>query len=143
AGVEQGIDAAVTSVAERLKEIAKTHGPAAIAGLGSDRSSLESNAALHLLLKGIGSNRVAYFENEQERATVRRAASITAGGEHSVPTLTEMEESDFVLILGGDLTGEAPMMDLAVRQAINKGAPLFICSPRAGELDQFARATWR
>lgn len=143
AGVEQNIDTAIASVAERLKEIAKAHGPAAIAGLGSDRATLESNAALHLLLKGIGSNRVAYFETEQERSAVRRAASITAGGEHSIPTLSEIEESDFVLILGGDLTGEAPMMDLAVRQAINKGAPLFICSPRAGELDRMARMTWR
>lgn len=142
-GVTMDLNGAVKTVAERLNEIAKAHGPAAIAGLGSDRASLEANAALHLLLKGIGSNRVAYFDRQDERATVRRATSITASGEITVPTLTEIEQADFILILGGDLTGEAPMIDLAVRQSIKNGNPVFICSPRAGDLDVFAKASWR
>lgn len=137
------LDSAIESVANRLKQIAGTHGPAAIAGIGSDRASLEANAALHLLLKGLGSNRVAYFATGAERATVRRAASITASGEVAVPTLTEIEQSDCILIFGGDVTGEAPMIDLAVRQSVKMGNPLFICSPRGGELDKFAKASWR
>ncbi len=137
------LDVALKSVADRLKEIARQHGPASIVGFGSERSSLEANAALQLLMKGLGSNRVCYFDNQDRRAAVRRAASITASGEVSVPTLTEIEQADFIMVLGGDLTAEAPMMDLAVRQSIAKGNPLFICSPRAGELDQFARASWR
>jgi len=142
-GAPIDLDSALKSAADRLKQVAGNHGPAAIAGIGSDRGSLEGNAALHLLLKGLGSNRVAYFANGKERAAVRRAASITASGEVSVPTLLEIEQSDFILILGGDLTGEAPMLDLSVRQSVKNGNPVFICSPRAGELDSFAKASWR
>lgn len=137
------IDSALKTVDERLKQIAQQHGPAAIAGIGSDRASLEANAALYLLMKGFGSNRVTFFASGEERATVRRAANITASGEVVVPTLTEIESADYILILGGDVTGEAPMIDLAVRQSIKNGNQLFICSPRAGELDNFARASWR
>ncbi len=142
-GTETDIDSAMKSVAERLKEIAGKYGPGAIAGLGSDRATMEANAALHLLMKGLGSNRVAYFTNSAERSAVRRAASVTASGEVTVPTLTEIEQADCILIFGGDVTGEAPMIDLAVRQSVKNGNPLFICSPRAGELDKFAKASWR
>ena len=142
-GTVTDIDNAIADVSARLKDIAKQHGPAAIAAFGSDRSTMEANAALNLLLKGIGSNRVAYFGNGAERATVRRAASITASGEIAVPSHEDIEKADFVLVLGGDLTGEAPGFDLAVRQSVKLGNPLFICSPRAGELDKFAEASWR
>lgn len=142
-GQEVSIDEAIKTVASRLKEIAQHHGPSAIAAVGSDRATLEANAALGLLMKGLGSNRATYFASGQERAAVRRAASITASGELTVPTLTEIEDADYILILGGDITGEAPMIDLAVRQAHRKGAAVYICSPRAGELDQFAKASWR
>src|SRR5690606_27452514 len=117
-GTETDLDSAVLAVADRLKDIAKQHGPSAIAGIGSDRSSLEANAALYLLLKGLGSNRAADSGSSAERATVNRAATITSSGEATVPTLTDIEASDFILILGGDITGEAPMMDLAVRQSV-------------------------
>jgi len=137
--LEQGIGAA----AEELKVIVEKHGAQSIAGFGSARASLESNAALALLLKGFGSNRVAYFDTVEERAAVRRAASLTTSGDVTIASLPDMETADFVLILGGDITGEAPMMDLSVRQAIRAGAPLYIASPRAGSLDEFARATWR
>lgn len=142
-GTAAELDSVTAEVSRRLKEVAQSHGPSAIVGVGSDRSTMEANAALGLFMKGLGSNRVTYFTTDQERAAVRRAASITTSGEHTVPTLTEMEDADLILILGGDLSGEAPMIDLAIRQALRKGAALFICSPRSGELDQFARASWR
>lgn len=136
-------DDAVAAVASRLKDIAAQHGATALAGFGSDRASMESNAALTLLLKGLGSNRVAFFKNGIERTAVRRAASISTAGDVQICALPDMENADFVLVLGGDVTGEAPMMDLSVRQAVRKGGPLFVASPRAGMLDKFARATLR
>ncbi len=141
-GAVVGVEEAIESTAARLKEIAEVHGAYTIVGIGSDRASLEANAALHLLVKSLG-GRTTFFSNSRERNAVKRAAAITASGQISTPSLPEIETSDFVLNLGGDLTGEAPMMDLSVRQAIKNGHPLFEASPRAGKLGQFARAAYR
>lgn len=141
-GTVRGMEEAIESVAAQLKEIAEVHGPQAIAGLGSDRASLEANAALSLLIQALG-GRTAYFANSRERNAIRRAAAITASGQVPVPSLPEIEKCDFILNLGGDLTGEAPMLDLSVRQAIKSGFPFFEASPRGGKLSQFARLSLR
>lgn len=142
-GTEMSLEQGISAVAAELKQVVKKHGPQAIAGFGSARSTMEANAALALMLKGLGSSRIAYFDNAEERATVRRAATLTTSGDVPIASLPDMETADFVLILGGDLTGEAPMMDLSVRQSLRSGASMYIVSPRAGELDKFARATLR
>ncbi|MBX7245089.1 MAG: NADH-quinone oxidoreductase subunit NuoG [Candidatus Sumerlaeaceae bacterium] len=136
---EDGIDA----VAAQLKDIATKHGAGAIAGLGSQRASLEANAALTAVLKALGSDRVACFGSQADREAARLAASITASRELPTPSLPGLEKADFVLSVGGDLTAEAPMLDLAIRQAVRQKAPLFIVSPRAGSLDKFATASLR
>lgn len=141
-GAVTGIEAAIESVAAQLKEVAEVHGAQAIAGIGSDRASLESNAALSLLMKSLG-GRTAYFGNNRERSAVRRAAAITVSGQVPVPTLQDIEKCDFILNLGGDLTGEAPMMDLSARQAIKSGHPFYEASPRGGKLTEFARLSYR
>ena len=133
---------AVGTVAARLKEIAETHGPGSVRAIGSPRASLEANAALVMLMEALGGN-TSFFHDNAARDAVRRAAAITVSGELSVASLPEMEQADFVLCVGGDVTGEAPMMDLAIRQAHRAGAPLFVLSPRAGKLDRFARKSLR
>ncbi len=142
-GTSKPLEQGIQNAAAELKSIVERFGPESVAGLGSARASMEANAALALMLKGLGSTRVAYFDNGDERAAVRRAAALTTSGDVPIASLPEMETADFVLILGGDLTGEAPMMDLSVRQAIRAGSPVYVVSPRAGALDGFARASLR
>lgn len=141
-GTVRGVEDAIDTVAARLKEIVEKHGPGSVAGLGSERASLEANAALSLLVKALG-GKTGFFASQGVREAVRRAAAITASRVVHAPSLPEIETADLVINLGGDLTGEAPMLDLAVRQVIKSGKPYFELSPRAGKLTQFARAFYR
>ncbi len=84
------------------------------------------------------------------------------------PSLKEIEKCDAVLILGEDVTNTAPMLALALRQALrnrsfglaskvgipkwndaavremdqNEKSPLFIASPFGTKLDESARKTF-
>lgn len=134
---------ALESVAVRLREITRTYGADSIAALGSARSTLEANATLRFVMDSLGAKRIAFFSSDAERETVRAAAAITASRRFPTPSLAQIEDADFILSLGGDLTAEAPMLDLAVRQAIRKNASCFVVSPRAGEMDALASAALR
>jgi NADH-quinone oxidoreductase subunit G len=136
-------DEAIEQVATGLRNIAEKHGAGSIAGIGSARASLEANAALGLIVRTLGGAGVTYFTSAAERDTIRRAARITASRQVHCPSLPEIEKADFVLNIGGDLTGEAPMLDLAVRQSIRASNAFFSISPRAGKLEEFARASVR
>ena len=136
------VEEVTARTATKLKQIAEEHGGGAIAAIGSPRASLEANAALAMLMQSLG-GKICMFANNAERDAIRRAAAITVSGELNTATLPEMEKADFVLCVGGDVTGEAPMMDLSIRQAHRAGAPIFVISPRAGKLDDFARMSLR
>jgi NADH-quinone oxidoreductase subunit G len=131
---------AKTELGKRLKDIIDAKGT--IVGIGSARASLEANAALSILVQSAGGSMV-YFKTDEERSAVRRAAELTVSGHIQTPSLNQLEQSDCVVILGGDLTGEAPMLDLSVRQVLAKGGRIYIASPRAGKLDQHATRTYR
>ncbi len=91
----------------------------AVIGVGSPRASLESNFALQKLTGASNfCNGLSSFESE----TAAVVLPIMESG-ILVPSLAEIELCDFALILGTDLTNEAPMADFAVRQAMRK-APL-------------------
>ncbi|MCF7805901.1 MAG: NADH-quinone oxidoreductase subunit NuoG [Candidatus Marinimicrobia bacterium] len=91
-----------------------------VIGIGSPRASLESNFALRTL---VGSN--TYFsgmtQNETEMVNLSRA--ILENGPARSASLKDVEDADAVLVLGEDLTNTAPMLALAVRQAV-KNKPL-------------------
>jgi NADH-quinone oxidoreductase subunit G len=119
-------------LAVRIKDVRNRGGK--IVGIGSPRASLEANAALALLVGEAGGQTI-FFSSDAKRQVVRRAAGLTVSGHVRTPSLQDIEKSDCVVILGGDVTGEAPMLDLSARQAVNGGGRVFIASPRAGKLD--------
>lgn len=134
---------AIRFVAARLSEIAHKYGPDAIVAVGSARATLETNAALRLALKALGGSHIAHFDTDTEHEAVRLAARLLTSRTVPTPTMEAIEKSDMILSVGGDLTAEAPMLDLSVRQAIRAGGKLFVISPRAGKLDEFASAALR
>jgi len=91
-----------------------------IAGLGSVREDMEGNAALRSLMAAMGGWYSAHASPDLEAAISEAAAA----SEQS-PTLNEIAAADALLVVG-DLTGHAPMMDLAVRQAVRAGHPLIL-----------------
>jgi len=142
-GKECSVEEATNRAVSALREVQQKYGPSAIAGVGSARASLEANAALALLLKCLGSSNLVYHSSDEEHSAVRLAAHLVLSRELPTPTLSDIENADFVLCIGGDVTGEAPMVDLAIRQVLRKGGRLFVLSPRAGKLDEFAHTKMR
>lgn len=140
--------------------------PARVIGIGSPRASLEANFALRTL---VGPDRFYAGVSAAERACVAAALAVRGQGPARTPSLREMESADAVLILGEDLTHTAPMLALAVRQALrqqarhdaaalgiphwNDGAlrdatpaarsPLFVAAPCATRLDDAAAEVYR
>lgn len=142
-GQELMLEEGIERVAAKLKDIAQRHGAGSVAGIGSPRASMEANAALMLLVRALGGTDVTFFKTAAERAAVRRAAEITVSGAINAPGLPEIEQADFILNIGGDITGEAPMIDLSVRQSIRAFKAFFNLAPRGGRLDEHARASHR
>jgi NADH-quinone oxidoreductase subunit G len=90
-----------------------------IIGIGSPRASLEANFALQYF---VGSANFYHGVSENDFRLVQTALRILKQAPAHSPSLKEIEKSDAVLILGEDVTNTAPMVALAVRQAIrNKG----------------------
>ena len=86
-------------------------------GIGSDRASLEANFYLKRIV-GDSNFSAGYNDNEMRVAT--QHARIL---ELSTPaSLAEIENSDFVLVVGEDITQTAPRMALSVRQALRNAA---------------------
>jgi len=91
-----------------------------VAGLGSVREDMEGNAALRSLMAAMDGWYSAHASPHLEAAISEAAAA-----SELAPTLNEIAAADAVLVVG-DLTGHAPMMDLAVRQVARAGRPLIL-----------------
>lgn len=137
-----------------------------IIGIGSPRASIESNFALSKL---VGKENFYQGISKKEQQLTKTILDFLQNSGVYTPSLKQIEKADAILILGEDLTNTAPMMALAVRQAIrnktneeakSKGIPLwndaplrelaqdekspvYIATPFKDRLDDIAEATFR
>ncbi|WP_343189741.1 NADH-quinone oxidoreductase subunit NuoG [Buchnera aphidicola (Takecallis taiwana)] len=88
-----------------------------IIGVGSIRSSLESNFALRTL---VGKNNFSSGMIENDHQCVKLIIDILQNSGIYTPTLLEVEEYDLVFIIGEDITQNAPRLSLAIRQLHKK-----------------------
>ncbi|MCE5278478.1 MAG: NADH-quinone oxidoreductase subunit NuoG [Planctomycetaceae bacterium] len=138
-----------------------------VLGVGSPRASLETNVALRRL---VGANRFLHGMTHEHYRLAGLIQEILRDGPCPAASLREADSSDAVLVLGEDVYNTAPMLALALRQAvlekpiaearahhnlpdwedvaireaiqIQRG-PFFIVSPDWTELDDIATATCR
>ncbi len=88
-----------------------------VIGIGSPRASLESNFALR---KFVGEDNFFIGMSPREHDLVSTAIDIVQKGPARTPSLKETEQADAVFVLGEDVTNTAPMLALALRQAVRK-----------------------
>ena len=88
-----------------------------IIAIGSARSSLEANFYLKSIV-GSENFSAAYSDNEMQVAA-QHAQLMQLG---TPPDLTTIERSDFVLIVGEDISQTSPRIALSVRQALRNAA---------------------
>lgn len=136
-----------------------------VIGIGSPRASLQSNFALKAF---VGDDNFYHGVSDDEHDLAELVIKILKEGPARTPSLREVEKADAVFILGEDLTNTAPMLALAVRQAVRqqpleqvdiasiphwhdaaareliqeKKGPLFIATVHTTKLDDIATETW-
>ncbi len=86
-----------------------------VIGIGSPRASLEANFALRTL---VGPERFYSGVPEREARLIRLIVDILRHGNARSPSLSDVEQSDAVLILGEDVINVAPMLAHALRQTV-------------------------
>ena len=86
-------------------------------GIGSPRTSLESNFALRKL---VGPDRFYAGVNDDEWSVTLAALDILKTGPARSPSLDEIEHCDAVLVLGEDVTNVLPLMALRLRQTVRQ-----------------------
>jgi NADH-quinone oxidoreductase subunit G len=117
------MDAALQTAAERLAAQTLRHGPDCVTLWGSSRASLETMAAMLRLSRERDWPLPLFFDDVLLSAAVRQ----TAAQGSRLPA--EIETADFILVLGADPLNEAPMLALAIRQAVRKGAAAVCLDP--------------
>jgi len=137
-----------------------------ITGIGSPGASLESNYALMSIT---GKENFYHGISKKEYQLTKTILDYLQSSGVTIPSLKQLETSDAILVLGEDLLNTAPMIALALRQAIkniahseakNKGiplwndapvrelaqdtkSPLFIATTGEDSLDEIATETYR
>lgn len=104
----------------------------AAVGIGAPRATLEGN---HALWRLVGRDRFTTAVGNAEARLVRLMLEVLRVGPARIASLASVEAANAVLVLGEDLTGTAPRMALALRQAARgaeralaaaKGVPAFL-----------------
>ncbi len=155
----------VVDRAKVLAEISKSLKRAKVIGIGSPRASLQSNFTLKAL---VGDDNFYHGVSDNEHDLAELAIQILKDGPARTPSMKEVEKADAVFVLGEDLTNTAPMLALAIRQAVKrqpmeevakanipnwhdaasreliqeKKGPLFIASVHTTKLDDLAEKTY-
>ena len=137
-----------------------------IIGIGSPRASLESNFALISL---VGRENFYHGISKKEFLLTKTISEFFQNKGVRTPSLKQIEKADAILVLGEDLTNTAPMIALALRQAVRNvpdeeakkkgipswndaplrvlaqdaGSPVFIATPFIDSLDVIAESTFR
>lgn len=104
----------VPNVTREVASIMKNH---KVIGIGSPRASIESNYALKAL---VGADNFYHGVSVDEHNLAELVIKVLKEGPCRTPSMREVEKADAVFILGEDLTNTAPMMALAVRQAVRQ-----------------------
>lgn len=115
--IEPRIDAEIVNgerVVHAVGDILKSQ---RVIGIGSPRASLQSNFALKEL---VGADNFYHGVSVDEHDLAELIIRILSEGPVRTPSMREVETADAVFILGEDLTNTAPMLALAVRQAVRQ-----------------------
>ena len=127
-GKEASWENSLQAAFDELDRISRESGLGAVAGVGSVRSSLETQAALKRLCRTKGWQGPVYGMDPDIEVKVKTAAS-ELDSDLAV-SLRDLEKADYILAVGVDPVNEAPMLAMAIRQAQRKGAKVALVDPR-------------
>jgi len=118
----------VTLAAERLQTIISGNGDRAVALLGTDRTSLECQLLLARLSRELHWREPDFFADTGRGQALQAVVPHLDRGLAASPA--DLELADLLIVVGLDPINEAPMLALALRQAVRHGARLVALDPR-------------
>ncbi|MFO7811802.1 MAG: NADH-quinone oxidoreductase subunit NuoG [Pelovirga sp.] len=125
------VAAALTVLESQIRAALKQHGPEAVLLVGSERASLETNWLLQRTAKHFGCRVPVLNAHHRRHQTAQMAAYDLS---ERLASLQDIRSSDLVLVCGVDPLAEAPLLALALRQAVRKGGRVVVYDPRPVEL---------
>ena len=108
----RGVDAAIEALGEMLRDRKAI-------GIGSPRASVEANFALRSL---VGRDNFSNGLAADEAELIALTLDVHGRGGARIPTLSDVEAADAVLVLGEDVLNTAPRVALSIRQAARGNA---------------------
>jgi NADH-quinone oxidoreductase subunit G len=123
---------AVAEIRRRLEAVVADAGPRAVALAVSLDSSLETQAVARRLCDSLGWQGPGFWSDAASRQANRRAAALATPD--LALDLAAAEAADRILVVGCDPLNEAPVLALALRQAVRRGAVVTVVDPRPVQL---------
>ena len=130
---------ALEQVASGLKRVKDERGPSGLAVLGSSNCTNEDNYVLQRFARTVlGTNNIdngARLYNSASR--VGLGSSLGFSG--TTNYLSDLEQTDLILVTGADPDSSAPIVGYAIRRAVKqRGVTLLLIDPRQTRLSLFA-----
>ncbi len=125
------LTAALNALQHKAKETVRLHGRDSVLLVGSERASLEANWLLQQWAKLLNCQEPVLNPHAENYAAANVAAYDLSD---RLASLEQVRRADVIFVAGADPLAEAPMLAVAMRQAVRNGAQVFVYDPRAIEL---------
>jgi formate dehydrogenase alpha subunit len=131
---------ALEMVATQFKRIKDEYGGDSLAILGSSKCTNEENYLLQRFARSVlGTNNIDNSSRLYNSAS-RVGLGSSIGFSGTTNYLSDLEQSELILVIGADPSSSAPAVGYAVKRAIKQhGAKLLLIDPRQTKLSLFAR----
>src|SRR4030043_382146 len=131
---------AVSFTARELSRIKNEYGPESLAVLGSSKCTNEENYILQKFTRCVlGTNNIDNG-SRMYNAPSREGLGWSIGFPLSTNSLSELEQSDAIIVIGANLAASAPAVSYAIKRAVkNNGKKLIVIDPCRTELTKFAQ----
>jgi formate dehydrogenase alpha subunit len=130
-------------IVKKFAQIKRENGSEALAVLSSAKCTNEENYLMQKFCRVLfGNNNVDHCARLCHASTVAGLAK-TFGSAAMTNSIDEIDNTKLIFVIGSNTTEAHPIIGYAIRRAVNKGAKLIICDPRAIELTEWAEVWLR
>lgn len=123
--IETTWEDAISYSLEKLNLIKNKHGANELCTIASPNSTLEEFYVLQKLFRSIGSNNIDHRIKQIDFSN-QSFFPLVPGMDMEI---NEIDNKDFIFVIGSDIVREQPIVGLKIRKAINKGGNLFVLNP--------------
>ncbi|MEU8661638.1 molybdopterin oxidoreductase family protein, partial [Actinoplanes philippinensis] len=126
----QGVDAAISETARRLRAIVDEHGPDAFAMYVSGQMTLEAQYLANKLVKGfIGTNNIE-SNSRLCMASAGTGYKLSLGADGPPGSYDDLDHADVFLVIGSNMADCHPILFLRMMERVKAGAKLIVVDPR-------------